>query len=85
MDYLNQILVGLLSSLGFFFVGWKLRRLVPEKNRFAAGFAIVLAVLTLVMILSLQFQLSLAWRQVSAASTGFSVGFIIGFTQKDKK
>lgn len=81
MDYLYHIIMGVMVCLASFYAGWKLRGSIPEKKRFGTGFLIVLVVLTLTLIVSLCFEIPLPWKTVSAATTGFSVGFMIGVTQ----
>lgn len=82
MDFLYHIITVVVVCLAAFFAGCKLALRIPEKKRFEVGFIIVLVILTLTLLVSLSFAIPITWKTVSAATTGFSVGFMIGVTQK---
>lgn len=58
-----------------YFVGHRLRRIVPQKRRFPIAFSTVLITLTIAFILSLEFQ---TIRLIQFVATAIAIGFPLG-------
>lgn len=59
-----------------FLIGYQLRRFVPQKRRLMVGFAVVLVLTTITVILALEFQIYS--RLVRSVQLAIAVGFPLG-------
>lgn len=73
---LHVIILNIIVVPLAFVAGYQLRRFVPQKRRLMIGFAVVLVLTTMTVILALEFQIHS--RLLRSVQIAIAVGFPLG-------